>query len=72
MDLQAILTAVESWSPRERLEWIDRIWEGLPEGERPDVGLTEEQVRELDRRLAAAERDPQAGAPWGVDRMRVG
>lgn len=71
MDLQTILSAVESWSPKERLELIDRLWEGLPDGDRPEGVLNDEQRHDLDRRLAAAERDPDAGAPWNEVQARL-
>jgi putative addiction module component (TIGR02574 family) len=43
----------------ERLELIEQIWDTI--GADP---LTEEDLEELDRRLADAESNPGVGQPW--------
>jgi len=47
-------------SPAERLELIGDLWNSLDQA---DIPLTPEQIAELDRRLAAYERDPSRGIP---------
>jgi putative addiction module component (TIGR02574 family) len=43
----------------ERLELIEQIWDTI--GADP---LTEEDLEELDRRLAGADANPEVGQPW--------
>jgi len=47
----------------ERIELIDALWESVTE-EGYEPPLTPEQTAELDRRLAAHRRDPDAVIPW--------
>jgi putative addiction module component (TIGR02574 family) len=63
MDLQSIITQVESWSVEDRLRLMEQIWEGLlNEGHEP--GLTEEQRAEIDRRIAEDEAAPDDVVSW--------
>ena len=50
----------------ERLELIERIWDTIAADP-----LTEEDLEELDRRLADAEADPGAGSPWSEVKARL-
>ena len=47
--------------PDERMELVGLLWESLGEG-----GFTppDGHIRELDRRIAAADADPVAAIPW--------
>jgi putative addiction module component (TIGR02574 family) len=55
----------------ERIQLVEDIWDSIAEA--PDeVGLTDEQKVELDRRLDAYHRNPEAGSPWGMVRERIG
>jgi len=56
-------------SPAERLRLISEIWDSLPE--QPPPALTDEQGRELDRRLALMDADPTALRPWAEVEARV-
>jgi len=50
-------------SIEERLRLMEEIWETIADS--PDVvPLTDEQRRELDRRLEAYRRDPNTGYSW--------
>jgi len=50
-------------TPVERVELADELWESL--ADQPEsLPLTEAQAAELDRRLAAYRKNPEAGAPW--------
>jgi putative addiction module component (TIGR02574 family) len=52
-------------SVSERIQLVQDIWDSIAEA--PDsVPLTDEQKAELDRRLDAYHRDPNAGSPWSV------
>jgi len=56
-------------SVSERIQLVQDIWDSIAEV--PDsVALTDEQKAELDRRLDAYHRDPNAGSPWSVVRER--
>ena len=56
-------------SVSERIQLVQDIWDSIAEV--PDsVALTDEQKAELDRRLEAYHRDPNAGSPWSVVRER--
>jgi putative addiction module component (TIGR02574 family) len=49
----------------ERLELVEELWDSIAaECERAPVPLTDEQVADLERRLAEADADPAGGAPW--------
>jgi len=59
---------------RERIRLAQDLWESIiPEAEAdPDLlPLTEEQVAELERRLAEHERDPSSAVPWEEVRARL-
>jgi len=48
-------------SDAETFDLIDALWQDL-EGHSP--ALSAEQAEELDRRIAAYEKDPPVGTPW--------
>lgn len=61
---------IQRLSPEERIQLAEDLWDSLlatPEG----VALTEAQTEELDRRLAAYQKDRDPGEPWrdALDRM---
>jgi putative addiction module component (TIGR02574 family) len=63
MDLQSVLVAVESWPVEDRLQLMDNIWAGLlDQGHEPE--LTEEQMAELERRLAEDDAAPDDVVSW--------
>ena len=54
----------------ERIQVVEDIWDSIsavPES----VSLSEEQKIELDRRLQAYHKNPNAGSPWAVVRERL-
>lgn len=63
MDLRTVLSEVESWLPEDRLGLMERIWDGLL-SEGYDLGLTDQQISELDRRLADEEAAPDDVVNW--------
>jgi putative addiction module component (TIGR02574 family) len=52
---------ISSMSAAEKFELIDALWEDL---EAHASTLSAEQVEELDRRMAAYEKNPPTGTPW--------
>ena len=63
MDLQAVLTQVESWSIDDRLRLMEQIWTGLlDQGHEPE--LTEAHRAEIERRLAEDEAAPDDVVSW--------
>ena len=70
MDLQTVLTAVESWPAEDRLQLIEHVWDGLAtESEGND--LTKPQSLDLQRRLDAYRDNPKAGSPWEDVKARL-
>ncbi|HUY92998.1 MAG TPA: addiction module protein [Pirellulales bacterium] len=60
---------IDRLSPQQRLELISLLWDSLP----ADVPITvpDSQLRELERRIAAADADPGAAEPWEEVRARL-
>ena len=54
----------------ERLRLVEVLWESVAECPEA-LELTVAQKQELDRRLAAYERDPSAGVPWAELKQRL-
>jgi putative addiction module component (TIGR02574 family) len=52
---------ISSLSVDEKFDLLDAIWEDL---ETHPQALSIEQEQELDRRIAAHEKNPQIGTPW--------
>lgn len=59
---------IEAMSPAERLRLISDLWDSLPDDE---VGLTDEQRIELDRRLDDLDADIAAGRSLGSEWVDV-
>ena len=67
MDMQSVLTRVESWPVDDRLRLMDPIWAGLlgqTQGNEP--GLSEAEMAEIDRRLAEDDAAPDDVVPWEI------
>ncbi len=54
----------------ERIQLVEDIWDTVAEVPE-EVGLTDEQKAELDRRLDAYHQNPDEGSPWGMVRERI-
>ncbi len=63
MDLQTVLTAVESWPAQDRLRLVEQIWDGLLE-EGLEPALTEAQQAEIERRLEEDDQAPNDVVSW--------
>ena len=67
---QVSLTDILELPVPERIRLVEEIWESI--AEIPEaVQLTEEQKVELDRRLDAYRKDPNAGSPWSDVKARI-
>ena len=63
MNMTATLKEIESWSPDDQFELVQRVWDRLVDnGWQPT--LIEEQKRELDRRLDALDANPGDVVSW--------
>lgn len=59
-----------SLSVSERIQLVQDIWDSIVEVPE-SVTLTDEQKAELDRRLDAYHKDPNAGSPWSIIQERI-
>jgi len=63
-------SGVLSLSVAERVQLVEDIWDNIVEV--PDeLGLTDSQKAEIDRRLDAYHRSPEEGSPWDTVRERI-
>ncbi len=71
LDMKTLsMSDVLALSVPERVKLVQAIWdsiEAVPEA----VPVTEEERAELDRRLDAYYRDPDAGSPWSEVKARI-
>jgi putative addiction module component (TIGR02574 family) len=63
VNLETIVSEVECWPVDDRLELIERIWDGI-DNQNDEPELTDELKALLDRRIAALEANPQAVTTW--------
>ena len=61
---------IEKLSIMERLELIGDIWDSISESD-VATGIPDWHVRVLQQRRAAADAEPEAGAPWEEVRARL-
>jgi putative addiction module component (TIGR02574 family) len=70
VDLTAALDAIRSLDLDQRIALVQAIWDDIAaDGVLPD--LDEAQRAELDRRLAAADANPDDVVPWEEVRARA-
>jgi putative addiction module component (TIGR02574 family) len=70
MDFATILNAATSLPVGERIRLVEAIGQSIDAEE--DMGeLSEEFKKELDRRMAAYEANPEKALPWEVVRERA-
>lgn len=69
--MSTLVTAdVLKLSVPERIQLVEDIWDTITEIP-VEIGLTDEQKAELDRRLDAYKQNPDEGSPWGMVRERI-
>ena len=69
MELTLEQFGIDRLSPQQRLELIGVIWDSLPSD--LFLVLADRQLRELERRITAADADPGAAEPWETVRARL-
>lgn len=62
MNLTLEQFGIDQLSPQQRIELIGLIWDSLPDD--TSFSPPEWHLRELERRVAAADADPDAAEPW--------
>ena len=68
-----LLQEARALSVAERIELAEAIWDTIAEDAGVDqLPVPESHRRELDRRLAEMEANPEAGSPWDEVRSRLG
>jgi putative addiction module component (TIGR02574 family) len=70
MDATVKSLGIDRLSVAERLRLVEEIWETIADGAE-DLEIPQSQRDELDRRIAAAERNPQAGRTWEEVKARL-
>ena len=67
-----MMREIRGLSVDERIELADAIWDSVEEDrEEEDCDLTDAQKRELERRLAAYEANPDDVIPWETVRQKL-
>jgi putative addiction module component (TIGR02574 family) len=66
---RALLKELMALSPEERIQLAQDLWDSIAPEELPP--LTEEQMAEMDRRLAEHEREPSSAMSWDEVRARL-
>ncbi len=65
MEFQAVLDAVRALPVDDQVRLVDQIQDDLQALAR-DLKMTPDQIREIERRIAAYDADPSIGIPWEV------
>lgn len=63
MGISAKSLGIDKLDIEERLKLIGEIWDSVSD-EAGDLSLSPEMKDELDKRLAAADANPEAAVPW--------
>ena len=67
-----MMREIRALTIEERIELAEAIWDSVEEdGESDDGLLTDAQKREIERRLAAYEADPDDVIPWETVKRRL-
>ena len=61
---------IDRLTPAERLDLIAAIWDSIPNTPE-DLNVPEWHRQELERRIAAADANPEAGIPWEEVKARL-
>lgn len=65
LDIEAVRTAIRSWTIEDRFRLIGAVWDDLTEENQPSE-LSKELRDLLDDRIEAFEKNPEAVVPWEV------
>jgi putative addiction module component (TIGR02574 family) len=63
MDFGTTLSQVNGWSVPDRIRFVQAVLDGIADEQQP-FELTDEMKREIDRRLAEHEANPDDVVPW--------
>ena len=63
MDLQTVLTEVDTWPIEDRIRLVQEVWDRLA-GQGHEPALSDAMKAEVDRRLAVHTANPEAAIPW--------
>jgi putative addiction module component (TIGR02574 family) len=63
-----LLAEILRLSPAERLQIVEDIWTSLSPD---DLKVTDDEMRELQRRIARSEGNPARGKPWQEVKERL-
>ena len=66
-----MMREIRALTIEERIELAEAIWDSVEEDGEVDDGLTDAQKREIERRLAAYEADPDDVIPWETVKRRL-
>jgi putative addiction module component (TIGR02574 family) len=66
---KALLTELLELTPAERIQLAEDLWDSIEPGELPP--LTQEQQREIERRIADHARDPSRVSSWDDVKARL-
>jgi putative addiction module component (TIGR02574 family) len=69
MNKAALRKELMELTPAERLELMEELWDSLEPQDVPP--LTDEQIKEIDRRLQAHENDPGRASSWEEVQARL-
>ena len=58
-------------SSEERLQAAEELWESVLNDPDGPYELTDQQMRELERRMEEHERDPSTAIPWEIVRAEL-
>jgi putative addiction module component (TIGR02574 family) len=59
---KVLLTELLKLTPAERIQLAEDLWDSISAEEMPP--LTDEQIEEIDRRMAEHRKDPTTALPW--------
>ena len=69
--MNAALQDYSSLSISERIQLVEDIWDSIVEEASGEIGLSEEQVTEVNRRVEAHRLHPESGVPWTEVRRKL-
>jgi putative addiction module component (TIGR02574 family) len=59
---KALLKELMELTPEERIQLAEDLWDSIAREEMPP--LTDDQMVEMERRIAEHDRDPSSALPW--------
>jgi len=70
MSADTLIAEALKLSPQDRLRIAEALWNSAPD-ENADFPVREELQKELERRFADYEANPEAGSPWNEVQSRL-